>query len=188
MLSESYVAIPCAMSVCYQWHMSPYLVLCLCATSDICRHTLCYVCVLSASYVAIPYAMSACYQWHMSPYLVLCLCAISDICRHSFMSLNFTGIISIAVVISTQISMMSFNKNEAVNAAICNMFTRHFVEFEWCFCSKTDYFTGNWGTNTIKHVSEMELYNILPNLDNQTESFNNEISADEMVVGAHSSP
>ncbi len=54
--------------------------------------------------------------------------------------------------------MMSHSKNEAVNADSFNLYTRHFVEFEQCFCSKTDHFTGNLDANTIEHVSEIELY------------------------------
>ncbi len=60
---------------------------------------------------------------------------------------------------------MSHSENQAVNAATFNLFTGHFVEFEQCFCPKTDYFTGNLGANTIKHVSEMELYIILSTLE-----------------------
>ncbi len=61
--------------------------------------------------------------------------------------------------------MMSHSKNEAVNADSFNLYTRHFVEFEQCFCSKTDHFTGNLGANTIEHVSEIELYIILSTLE-----------------------
>ncbi len=62
--------------------------------------------------------------------------------------------------------MMSRSENEAVNAATFNLLTRRFVEFERCFCSKTDHFTDNLDTNTIKYVSEMELYIILSTLEN----------------------
>ncbi len=61
--------------------------------------------------------------------------------------------------------MMSCSENEALNAVTFNMFTRYFVEFVQCFCSKTDHFTSNLDTNTIEHVSEMELYNILSTLE-----------------------
>ncbi len=53
-------------------------------------------------------------------------CAIG----HSFNSLNFSGLLSIEARISTPLSMMSRGENEAVNAAVFNMFTGHFVEFE----------------------------------------------------------
>ncbi len=98
----------------------------------------------------------------MSIYLVLSLCAIGD---RSFISLNIVCLLSIASRISTQLSMTSSSDNEALNAATFNIFTRHFVEFERCFCSKTDHFTGNLGANMIKHVSQMELYNILSTLE-----------------------
>ncbi len=62
--------------------------------------------------------------------------------------------------------MTSCSENKAVNAAASNLYTRHFLKFEQCFCSKTDNFTGNLGANTIKHVSEMELYIILSTLEN----------------------
>ncbi len=55
------------------------------------------------------------------------------------------------------------------------------------FFFKTDHFTGNLGANTIEHVSEMELYNILSTIKLETlesDSFNHKISVDEMVVGA----
>ncbi len=52
-----------------------------------------------------------------------------------------------------------------MNAAAFNMFTRHFVEFERCFCSNIDHFKGNLDENTIEHVSEMELYIILSILE-----------------------
>ncbi len=86
---------------------------------------------------------------------------------------------------------MSCSENEASNAATFNMFTGHFVEFERCFWSKTDHFMVNLGTNVIEHVSEMELYNISSTLEKfecWNQSFNYEISADEMVVGVQSSP
>ncbi len=45
---------------------------------------------------------------------------------------------------------------------------------------------GNLGANTIKHVSEMELYIILSTLEKfecwKTDNFNHEISVGEMVV------
>ncbi len=61
-------------------------------------------------------------------------------------------------------AVTSHGKNEAVNASAFNLFTGHFVEFEQCFCSKNDRFTANFGTNMIKHASEMELYIILSTL------------------------
>ncbi len=66
---------------------------------------------------------------------------------------------------STQLSMMSRSENEALNTTTLNMFTGTFVEFEWCFCSKTDHFTGILCASAIVHVSEMELYNILSTLE-----------------------
>ncbi len=60
--------------------------------------------------------------------------------------------------------MMSRSENEAPNAATFNLFTEHFVEIEWCFCSKTVHFMGNLGVNMIEHVYEMELYIILSTL------------------------
>ncbi len=101
----------------------------------------------------------------MSPYLVLSLCAMGNICRHSIISFNFGDLLSIEARISTQFLMMSHSENEAVNAATINMFTRHFVEFERCFCSKTEHFMGNFATNIIEHVSEMELYIFLSTLE-----------------------
>ncbi len=68
------------------------------------------------------------------------------------------GLLSIAVKISTQLSMMSRCENEALNAATFNMYTGHFVEFERCFCPKTNHLMGSLGANTIGHVSEMKLY------------------------------
>ncbi len=83
---------------------------------------------------------------------------------------------------------MSRGKNETVNAATFNMFTGQFVEFEWCYYLKIDHFMGNLGTNTIKHVSEMELYIILSTLEKfecwNLNNFSNEISVGETVVGA----
>ncbi len=52
-----------------------------------------------------------------------------------------------------------------MNAATFNLLTGHFVEFEQCFCSKTDHFIGNLGANMIDHVSEMEFYIILSTLE-----------------------
>ncbi len=66
---------------------------------------------------------------------------------------------------------MSDGENEALHTATFNMLTGHLVEFEQCFCSKTDYFTVNLGTNMIEHVSEIELYNILSTLE-KFESWN----------------
>ncbi len=74
-----------------------------------------YSCVLS--YVAVDWAISVYYQ------------------RHSFISLNFAGLFSIETRFSTQLSMTSHSKNEAVNVATFNLFTGHFVEFKQCFCS-----------------------------------------------------
>ncbi len=87
--------------------------------------------------------------------------------------------------------MMSCSKNEAVNSTAFNLFTRHFVEFEQYFCSKTDYFTGNLGANMIEHVSEVELYIFLSTLEKfecWNLSFNHEILAGETMLGAWSSP
>ncbi len=112
-LSATYVTIPCAISVCYRWHMSPYLVLSLCAIGDICHLTLCYHCVLSATYVTLPCAISVCYRRRMSPYLVLSLCAIGNICCWCFSSLNFVGLQSIVAIISTQFAMTSSSENKA---------------------------------------------------------------------------
>ncbi len=109
--------------------------------------------------------LSLCAIGDMLPYLVLSVCAIGDIYHHSFISLNFADLFSIETRISTHFSMTSHGENEALNAVTFHLFTGHFVEFEQCFCSKTDYFTGNLGANTIKHVSEMELYIILSTLD-----------------------
>ncbi len=64
--------------------------------------------------------------------------------------------------------MMSHGENEAMNAAAFNLFTVHFVKF----CSTTDHFMGNLGTNTIEHVSEMELYNIILSTLEKFECFN----------------
>ncbi len=76
------------------------------------------------------------------------------------------GVLSMVPRISTQLSMMSHSENDAVNAAIFNMFTWHFIEFERCFCKKTNvHFTGNLDANMIDHVSEMELYTILLTLE-----------------------
>ncbi len=87
---------------------------------------------------------------------------------------------------------MSRSKNEALNAATFNMFTRHFGEFEHCFCSQTDHFMGNLGANMIEHVSEMELYIILSTLEKsercELDSFNHEILVGEMVLSEQSSP
>ncbi len=77
-------------------------------------------------------------------------CAIVGICCRSFKCLNFVGI-------STQLSMTSHSKNEALNPAkLC-----HFQYVYQTFCGviisllKHDHFTGNLATNMIKHVSEM---------------------------------
>ncbi len=129
-LSVTYVAIPCAISVCYWRHISPYLVLSLCAISDICHHTLCYLCVLWATYIAIPCAISVCYWQHISPYLVLSLCAMGDICRHSFISLNFAGLLSTTTRISTQLLMTSCGKKDGVNIAAFNLFTAIWVQIQ----------------------------------------------------------
>ncbi len=110
MLSATYVATSCPIFVCYRQHMSPYLVLSLCAIGDICRHIMSYPCVLLATYVTTC-PIPVCYRRHMSPYLVLSLCAISNICCHSFISLNFAGLFSIDAMISTQLSMMSCVEN-----------------------------------------------------------------------------
>ncbi len=78
-----------------------------------------------------------------------------------------------------------------MNGDTFNLFSGHFVEFEQCFCSKTDHFTGNLGANTIEQVSEMELYIILSTLEKfecWNQSFDHEISVDEMVVGTRSCP
>ncbi len=61
--------------------------------------------------------------------------------------------------------MMSPGENESVNAVAFNLFTEHFVKFDKCFCSKTDHCMGHLCTNTIVHVSEMELYIILSTLE-----------------------
>ncbi len=79
--------------------------------------------------------------------------------------LNFAGLLSIVVEISTHFSMTSHSKNEDVNAATFNMMTGYFVEFEQSFYSKSDHFIVNLSTNTIEHVSEMGLYIILSTLD-----------------------
>ncbi len=57
--------------------------------------------------------------------------------------------------------MTSHSKNEAMNAITFNMMTEHFVEFVQSFAKKT----ANLATNTIEHVSEMELYIILSTLE-----------------------
>ncbi len=104
----------------------------------------------------------------MSAYFVLFVCAIDDICCHSFINLNFVALLSMLSIIAeitTQFSMTSRSENEAVNAATFNIFTKHFVEFERCFCSKTDHFSGNLDTNMIMYVSEIKLYNILSTLE-----------------------
>ncbi len=123
--------------------------------------------VLLVTYVTMLCLSTACYQWHISLCLVLFPCVICDIhvCCRSFISLNFADLQSIIAGISTEFSMMSHSENEAVNATKFNMFTGHFVSFEWWFCSKTDHCTGNLGVNMIKHLSEMELYNILLTLE-----------------------
>ncbi len=61
--------------------------------------------------------------------------------------------------------MMSCGEKEAVNAAAFNLFTGHSVEFEQCFCKINYHFMDNLRANTIEHVSEMELYNILSTLE-----------------------
>ncbi len=61
--------------------------------------------------------------------------------------------------------MMSHGENEAANVATFNLFSEYYVKFKQCFCSKTDHFMGNLGANTIKHVSDMELYIILSTLE-----------------------
>ncbi len=65
--------------------------------------------------------------------------------------------LSTEAMISTQLSMTSHGENEAMYATTFNLFTKQFVEFENCFCSKTHHFTGHLCTNSIKHVSEMKL-------------------------------
>ncbi len=58
------------------------------------------------------------------------------------------------------------------------------------FCSKSDHFTGNLSTNTIKHVSDIELYITLSTLEKfecWNQNFNHELSAGETVSGARSS-
>ncbi len=147
---------------------------------------------LSAIYVATSCVSTVCYGRHMSPYRVLSLCATGDICCRSYISLNFAGLLSIVVRISRPLSKTSRNENdEAFNTATFNMFTEHSVEFERRFCSKTDHFMGNLGANTIEHVSEMELYNILSTFEKSKRwncSFNHKILACEMVSSARSSP
>ncbi len=130
-------------------------------------------CVLSATYVALSWAISMCYWWHIS--------------------LNFTSLLSIVAMISTQLCMMSPGEKEALNAVTFNMMTGHFVEFVQSFYSKADHVTVNLGTNTIKYVSEMGLYVILSTLEtfgHLNQSFNHEISAGETVSGmqVHSHP
>ncbi len=98
-------------------------------------------------------------------YFVLCPCAIGDICHRCFISLNFAGLLSILVIISTQFTMTLHSENDSLNAVTFNMFNGYFLEFVQCFCSKTYHFTGNWGASTIEHVCEVELYNILSTLD-----------------------
>ncbi len=84
--------------------------------------------VLLAIYVAMSCPIPVCYR------LGLTLCAIGDISRHSFINFNFAGLLSTTTRISTQLSMTSHGEKEAVNAAVFNLFTGHFVEFERCFC------------------------------------------------------
>ncbi len=107
--------------------------------------------VLSVTYIAMLHLSIECYGRHMLLYLVLSVCAINDICHHSFISLNFLRLLSIVAGISTRFSMTSHSENVALNAITFNMMTRHFMEFVQSFCSKTDHFTSNWGTNMIEH-------------------------------------
>ncbi len=58
--------------------------------------------------------------------------------------------------------MTSSGENETLQT--CHL-PGHFVEFEQCFFSKSDHFTGNLGANMIEHISEMELYIILLTLE-----------------------
>ncbi len=120
--------------------------------------------MLSATFVTMSRLSTACYR-DMSLYCMLSLCAIGNISCHSFIILNFAGLLSIVVGISTQLSMMSRNENEAFNAITFNMITEHFVEFIQCFCSKTGHFMANLGANMVKHVSEIGLYIILSTLE-----------------------
>ncbi len=80
---------------------------------------------------------------------------------------------------SAQLSITSPGHNEALHKchfldilwSVYDVFAKnifnYFTQQHW---QQTDYFMDNLFTNTIKHVSEMELYNILSNLDNQSES------------------
>ncbi len=65
----------------------------------------------------------------MSPYLVVSLCAV-------FISLKIAGLLRLEARISTQLSMMSCDENEAMNAETFNLFAGHFVEFELIFLLK----------------------------------------------------
>ncbi len=168
----TYIAIPCVSMLWVTYDVIPCVS--LCAMGDICHHTLCYLCVLWVTYVAIPcvslcaicdHSLCICVLW-VTYVTIPCvsLCAIADICHRSFISLNFAGLFSIAARISIQLSMTSHGENEVLNAATFNMFTRHFVDLEQCFCSKTDQFTCNLETNMINHASEMKLHTILSTL------------------------
>ncbi len=73
----------CHRSLCYLCVLSATYIIVPCAISDICHRSLCYLCVLSATYIIVPCAICVCYLRHMSSYLVLSVCAICDICHRT---------------------------------------------------------------------------------------------------------
>ncbi len=74
--------------------------------------------MLSATYVAMSCPIPVCYQRHVIVAWAICVCY-----GHTFISLNFAGIFNIETGISTQLSMMSHDENEPVNAAVFNLLT-----------------------------------------------------------------
>ncbi len=84
---------------------------------------------------------------------------------------------------SAQFSMMSSARMRLCRGTTFNKVTRHFGKFVQCFM--------NLGANMIKHASDMELYDFTyfrKVFRLESDSFNHEISANEMVVGAQPSP
>ncbi len=61
--------------------------------------------------------------------------------------------------------MESPGKNELCKHATLKTMTRYFVKFEQCICPKSNHFKDNLDTNTIDHISELELYIILSTLE-----------------------